>query len=109
MGLMIERIKEQWRIFTAEPSGERFERHYERKRLDDRTLLGRITWIVAGVLFLLAGIVMLFTPGPGLLAIGFGVTCFAQESRRVARSCDRMETRITRAWARWRSRGSPPP
>src|SRR5688572_26366752 len=101
---MVERIRREWRVFSAEPPGERFERHYERKHRDDRTLLGRLTWIAAGVFFLLAGIVMLFTPGPGLLAIGFGVTCFAQESRRVARACDRAEMRIRRAWARWRSR-----
>jgi hypothetical protein len=106
---MLERIKQEWRIFAAEPPGARFERHYERKHADDRTLAGRVTWIATGVVFLLAGIVMLFTPGPGLLAIGFGVTCFAQESRRVARSCDRAETRIRRAWARWRSRGSSRP
>ena len=106
---MLERIKQQWRVFAAEPPGERFERHYERKRADDRTLAGRVTWIATGVFFLLAGVVMLFTPGPGLLAIGFGVTCFAQESRRVARRCDRAETWIRRTWARWRSRDSSRP
>ena len=109
MGRMIERIKDEWRIFAAYPPGERFEYHYALKRGEGKTLLGRITWIVVGVFFLLAGFVMLFTPGPGLLAIGFGVTCFAQESRRVARFCDRTEMRIRRIWARWRSRGSPRP
>ena len=102
---MLERIRQEWRKFAAEPAGSRFERHYERKRADDRTLAGRVTWICAGVFFVLAGIVMLFTPGPGLLALGFGVTCFAQESRRVARSCDRNEMRLRRLWERWRSRG----
>ena len=101
---MVERIRRHWRVFAAEAPGERFEKHYERKAGQDRTLLGRVTWIVAGMLFLVAGIVMLFTPGPGLLAIGFGITCFAQESRRVARSCDRSEMRLRRAWERWRSR-----
>ena len=104
MAAMVERIRREWRVFAAEAPGERFERHFERKRRDDRTLLGRLTWIAAGVFFLLAGIVMLFTPGPGLLAIGFGVTCFAQESRRVARACDRAEMWTRRTWSRWRSR-----
>ena len=103
---MKERIKQEWRKFVAEPPGSRFERHYERKRADDRTLVGRVTWICAGVLFTLAGIVMLFTPGPGLLALGFGVTCFAQESRRIARSCDRGEMRLRGLGQRWRSGGS---
>jgi len=102
MAAMVEGIRKEWRVFAAEAPGERFERHYERKRRDDRTLAGRLTWIAAGIFFVLAGIVMLFTPGPGLLAIGFGVTCFAQESRRVARFCDRLELRIRAAWSRWR-------
>jgi len=111
MAAMVERIRREWRVFAALVPGERFEKHYESKRREERTLLGRLSWLAAGVFFVLAGIVMLFTPGPGLLAIGFGVTCFAQESRRVARSCDRMEMRIRqawmrfmRAWTRWRSR-----
>ena len=106
MAAMVERIREEWRVFAAEAPGERFERHYERKRREERTLLGRFTWIAAGVFFLLAGFVMLFTPGPGLLAIGFGVTCFAAESRRISQLCDRSEMRIRRAWERWRRRGS---
>ena len=101
-GGVLERIKEEWRRFAAEPPGERFERHYERKREQEQGALGRAMWIVAGVLFVLAGIVMLFTPGPGLLAIGFGVTCLSRESRRLARGCDRAEMRCRAAWSRWR-------
>jgi hypothetical protein len=103
---VLERIKQEWRRFAAEPAGSRFERQYERKRALETGLLSRCMWILAGVFFMLAGIVMLFTPGPGLLSIGFGMTCFAQESRRVARFCDRTEIRLTRAWERWRRRGS---
>lgn len=103
---MIERIKNEWRKFAAEAPGERFVRHYERKRRQEGSLLGRATWIVAGIFFLLAGFVMLFTPGPGLLAIGFGATCLAQESRRMARFCDRSEMSMRRAWHRWQSRRS---
>jgi hypothetical protein len=101
-----DRIRQEWRRFVAEPPGSRFERHYDRKRADDKSLAGRVSWILAGVFFLLAGFVMLFTPGPGLLAMGFGATCLAQESRRMARFCDRTEVRVRRAWERWRRRGS---
>ena len=103
---MRERIRKEWRTFAAEPPGLRFERHYERQREAEGGLLGRITWIVAGIFFLLAGFVMLFTPGPGLLAMGFGFTCFARESRRVARQCDRTEMWIRRLWERWSNRNS---
>lgn len=99
-------IRREWRKFAAEPAGERFERHYERKRGEKPGLLGRLTWVVAGIFFVLAGIVMLFTPGPGLLSIGFGVTCLSQESLWLARSCDRLEMWLRRIWGRWRRRGS---
>jgi hypothetical protein len=102
--VVLEPIKQEWRRFAAEPPGERFERHYERKRALEGGLMGRCMWIAAGVLFMLAGIVMLFTPGPGLLAIGFGVTCLSRESRRLSRACDRAELRIREWWARWRAR-----
>ena len=98
---MLERIKEEWRRFVAEPSGSRFERHYERKRAQEKGFVGRLMWILAGVFFLIAGFIMLFTPGPGLLAIGFGLTCWSQESRRVARFCDRTEVRVQAHWVRW--------
>ena len=104
-GRVLERIREEWRRFAAEPSGSRFERHYERKRAQETGVVQRCIWILAGIFFMLAGFVMLFTPGPGLLALGFGATCFAQESRRVARLCDRADVRLTRAWERWRRRG----
>jgi hypothetical protein len=42
-----------------------------------------------------------------LLAIAFGFTCIARESRRVARRCDRAEMWIRQAWERWRRRGAP--
>lgn len=102
---MFEGIRQEWRRFSAERAGERFVRHYERKRGDEaKGLLRRLGWIAAGIFFLLAGFVMLFTPGPGLLAIGFGATCLAQESHAMARFCDRSEVSIRRAWARFRRR-----
>jgi len=102
---VLERIKLEWRKFVAEPPGSRFESHYERKRSDEsKGTMSRVAWIAAGLFFLIAGIVMLVTPGPGLLAIGFGLTCLSAESRRLARWCDRAELRILAAWQRWRSR-----
>ena len=101
---VLERIKQEWRKFAAEPPGERFEKHYERTRAQQAGAMGRLMWVAAGVLFVLAGIVMLFTPGPGLLSIGFGVTCLSRESRKLSRGCDRLELRIRDQWARWRAR-----
>ena len=85
-----------------EPPGSRFVRRYEQKR--DAGMLERCGWTVAGFAFILAGLVMLVTPGPGLLALGFGLTCLAQESLALARWCDRFEMRMRALFARWRSK-----
>ena len=101
---MPNRLKSDWIEFRDAPPGTRFERRYERKHRGGAGLLGRAAGIAAGTGALLRGCVMLFTPGPGLLAMAFGATCFAQESRPLARGCDRLELRLRAAWARWRAR-----
>lgn len=101
---MFERIRSDFRVFLADPPGARFERRYEHRRRVAAGIVGRLSWIGTGVFFVLAGIVMLFTPGPGLLAIGFGLTCLAQESLALARWCDRFEMRVRAAWERFRRR-----
>ena len=78
------------------PQGEQLQEHQVHER----------AWLLV-----IDGNIELNTPdgkwaagGPGLLAIGFGITCLSQESRRLARFCDRTELRIHGAWTRWRSR-----
>lgn len=99
---MIERIKKDWRLCAQDTPGERFARRYERKRREAPGLMGRIAWVLTGLFFVLIGFVMLFTPGPGLLALGFGATCLAQESRALARRCDAAEMRLRGWYARFR-------
>ena len=102
---MFERIRADFRRFIGDAPGARFARRYEMKQGQDLGWMARACWIGAGVLFILAGIVMLVTPGPGLLAIGFGLTCLAQESLALARWCDRLEMRGRAMFARWRRKG----
>jgi hypothetical protein len=101
---MFERIRSDFRAFLADPPGARFERRYEHRRRADAGIVGRRGWIGTGAFFVLAGIVMLFTPGPGLLSIGFGLTCLAQESLALARWCDRVEMRVREVVDRFRKR-----
>ena len=101
---MTSRIRREWQAFVEAPPGERFGRLYERKRRDGKRLATRLFWWGTGILLILAGFVMLFTPGPGLLSMAFGIACLAQESLPFARRCDRGELRLRAAWARWRSR-----
>lgn len=106
---MFQRLRREWRLFIACPPGSRFAELHERKRVSGRGWGSRLFWWSTGVILVVAGFVMLFTPGPGLLTMAFGVACIAQESMRIARSCDRLELRLRamlkRAAERRRGRG----
>ncbi len=98
---MLSRLRHEWHLFVECEPGSRFERLHERKRRDGKRWARRLFWWSTGVLLIFAGFVMLFTPGPGILGIAFGVACLAQESLPFARKCDRAELRVRRAAARW--------
>jgi hypothetical protein len=97
----------EWKQFTADPPGHRFERRYERLRGGGphRTALR----IAAGLVLLVIGVVLLFIPGPGTPVILGGVGLFAGDSRRLARLLDRGEPPARRLVARaagwWRGLG----
>jgi hypothetical protein len=94
----------KWRRFVAAAPGTRFMALHEREHAGRRGVAQRIAlWCTGGVL-VLAGFVMLFTPGPGLLAMAFGIACIAHESRAFARKCDRTEVRLRERYARWKAR-----
>lgn len=101
---MIEGIRKEWHAFAADAPGKRFACRYARKRATRTGLAGRIAWVLAGLLFVLLGFVMLFTPGPGLLAMGFGATCLSQESHALCGALDRAELRVRDWYARFRRR-----
>jgi uncharacterized protein (TIGR02611 family) len=60
----------------------------------------RILRVVGGFLLLLVGIIMLVTPGPGILAIAGGVALLSTEFEWARRIRDRVE----RAAAEWRAK-----
>lgn len=68
---------------------ERRERHRERNRII------RFVWAIFGFFVVLLGLVMLVTPGPGLLviAVGLGILAleFAWAERLLERTVDKME------------------
>lgn len=101
---MFSRLRQEWRHFIQARPGSRFALLHERKRRGEASLARRLFWWSSGVLLILAGIVMLVTPGPGLLSIAFGLGCLAQESLAVAQKCDGFELRLRAAWQRWRAR-----
>jgi hypothetical protein len=89
------------RTFMTVPSGQRFRAHYERMR--SRPGIVRTVLAIGGGLILVAlGIVMLVTPGPGLLVAAIGAALIAGESLYCAKILDRVDVAATRLWARIR-------
>ena len=91
------------RTFMTVPSGQRFRAHYERMRSKPgmmRTLLA----VGGGLVLIALGIIMLVTPGPGLIVAAIGAALIAGESLIAAKILDRIDLAATRLWARWRAR-----
>ena len=98
---MFARLRRNMRTFMTVPSGRRFRAHYERMRAKPGAW--RAVLAFGGGLILIAlGIVMVVTPGPGLVVAIIGAALIAGESLFAARVLDRMDLWASRAWARWR-------
>lgn len=103
---MAETWRDEWEVFKRSAPGQRFRERYERMKAVPRPGHERIARCVCGVATTLVGIVLIPLPGPGWLIVGFGVTLLAQESRSIARFCDRTELRFRgwgERWRRWRA------
>lgn len=101
---MFESIKAGWREFAAQTPGHRFQKRYRRSRNPDfpRGTVRRIVALTIGIVLILAGLVMLVIPGPGLLAMIIGLGFFAEESLWLAKLLDAMELWLRRTWTRLR-------
>lgn len=97
-------LREQWKHFTAVPSGRRFITRYRARRGQQGSLLRKGLIVSAGLLLMLAGVAMLVLPGPGLVAIVVGAAFIAEESRIAAHLLDRIDLWGTRLYRRWRAR-----
>ena len=91
---MLEGLAEEWHAFRDDSPGQRFENH--RKRMRRRGKAVRIGALALGALLFLAGIAMLFLPGPGILFAVFGLALFAGQSRILADKLDRAEPPMRR-------------
>jgi hypothetical protein len=98
--------RQHWHRFRDDPPGLRFERHFERAHHQRMRVegFGRVFRGAFGVLVLMLGLIMLITPGPGVVACALGATLLAQESLALARWMDRCELAGWRLAGRWRRR-----
>jgi uncharacterized protein (TIGR02611 family) len=99
---MAESWRDEWEVFRRAAPGHRFRERYERMKAIARPAHERIARCLCGIVTVLVGIVLIPLPGPGWLIVGFGLTLLAQESRPIARFCDRVEVRCRALGARWR-------
>lgn len=92
---MFAKAKREWKQFRASPPGERFEAYHERVKHERGA--ATVVRLVLGILLTLAGIVMLFVPGPGILFIFFGLALVGARSRPVASALDATELWMRKA------------
>jgi hypothetical protein len=91
-------LRHEWSEVRRDDPGTRFHNHWRR-------MTQRPAWFAAlrtgvGAALVVGGIAMLFVPGPGLLAIVFGLALLGGQSERVARVMDRAEPELRRG-AQW--------
>jgi len=91
---MMQRLRKGWRELKQGKPGRRFQERYERSP----SARGARKWatIGIGVLLVLAGIVFLPLPGPGLVIIFVGALLVAEESLSAARLLDWLELKARR-------------
>lgn len=89
MASTIDTVKREWRAFKHDEPGTRFQHQHDRMQKHSRAI--RIAQAAAGTLLTLAGIVLLFIPGPGLLVMLFGLALLAGLSNALAKLLDRAE------------------
>ena len=100
---MLKRLKAYWSQLQKGQPGSRFRQQYERNRREQKSPVGRILRIVAGVALIPVGVFFLAVPGPGLPIIALGVVLIARESGFVARMLDATEVRLRPGW-KWAMR-----
>lgn len=101
---MLEGLKENLHLLkTAEP-GKRFEAYFEQSHEPGGSHFLRIFTLASGVLIVLAGLVLMPAPGPGLLVVAAGLALMAGESRWLARRLDRVEMKLREWWQHWRGK-----
>ena len=96
-------VKRQWQHFVSMPSGRRFQPRHRLRRPQGGSLWRKALIVGFGGLVMLACVVMLVMPGPGVLAMILGAALIAEESLIAARLLDRLDRFFTRQYARWRA------
>ncbi len=97
---MLKDTRHGFRQFLDDPPGRRFAELYARRRKvsGGRVNFLKVFHIAFGVLLILAGILFLAIPGPGITMTVIGCVLLGGESRIMAGVLDRAELFLRRVW-----------
>jgi hypothetical protein len=103
-------LKKHWKELSREEPGERFQNRHQRNHRKGRSS-HRALKLGAGIVLLVAGLILLLIPGPGSVLILVGGALLAEESLVVARTLDRLEVQVRKLadWAidHWKKAPAP--
>jgi uncharacterized protein (TIGR02611 family) len=97
---MFKNIKRRWESVKRGEPGHRFQDEYDKRHGENSSRAKKIGMLVVGAIVLVAGIILMPAPGPGILIVAIGGAMLAQESRIGARILDAAEVR-GRALIQW--------
>jgi hypothetical protein len=97
-----------WKALARGIPGRRFASAYEERQRRRESGARRATVMAAGVALLLLGMLLIVTPGPGLLVILVGAWLVASESRAIAHALDWCELKARALLRTVNRRGRPP-
>ena len=108
---MFKSLQQSWRHFKHAPPGKRFILHYREHQAGSRSKAASVVYVLLGVVLVVAGLIQLVVPGPGILVVALGAALVAQESEKASRALDRFElwvrTQVDR-FRQWWKRASLP-
>jgi len=85
--------RQLWTEFKAAAPGSRFSEQH-RRRGQAHSIRVRTAFMIVGVIALATGVLLFFTPGPGIVLVAIGAAMLARESAAAARLFDRVEVRL---------------
>jgi uncharacterized protein (TIGR02611 family) len=97
-------LRHAWQELRKAPPGRRFQQRFQRRRSAPRSALRKTGVLAGGALVVIAGVIALPLPGPGLVIMALGALLIAGESRAAARSLDWLEVKLRRLFASARPR-----
>src|SRR5687768_16912343 len=99
-GSLLKNIKKRWQSLKRGEPGKRFQDEYDKRHGADASRAKKIGILAAGVIVLVAGIILMPAPGPGILIVAIGAAMVSQESKFAARVLDGVEVK-GRALIEW--------